>query len=296
MTYLPGPSPKIKRLDIVLLAGVAALAVTLIFRIHNSLDYRWNWAVIPQYLLRFDEASRQWVPGLLLEGLFTTLRLSVWSMLLALLLGLTMGLFRTSPSLFKRLVGQTYVGLVRNLPPLVMIFLFYFFLSSQVTPLFSGLPAFLGEHPRISRWVGILLAPPEFLEQFLSATLTLALIEGAYITEIVRSGIQSIERGQWDAARALGLSYRQQLQDIVLPQAFQRMLPPLAGQFISTVKDSAIVSVISIQELTFQGSELMATTYLTLEVWITITLMYLLLTLSLSLGARQLERHLRNRV
>lgn len=296
MTYLPGPSPKIKRLDIVLLAGVAALAVTLIFRIHNSLDYRWNWAVIPQYLLRFDEASRQWVPGLLLEGLFTTLRLSVWSMLLALLLGLTMGLFRTSPSLFKRLVGQTYVGLVRNLPPLVMIFLFYFFLSSQITPLFSGLPAFLGEHPRISRWVGILLAPPEFLEQFLSATLTLALIEGAYITEIVRSGIQSIERGQWDAARALGLSYRQQLQDIVLPQAFQRMLPPLAGQFISTVKDSAIVSVISIQELTFQGSELMATTYLTLEVWITITLMYLLLTLSLSLGARQLERHLRNRV
>ena len=296
MTYLPGPSPKIKRLDIVLLAGVAALAVTLIFRIHNSLDYRWNWAVIPQYLLRFDEASRQWLPGLLLEGLFTTLRLSVWSMLLALLLGLTMGLFRTSPSLFKRLVGQTYVGLVRNLPPLVMIFLFYFFLSSQITPLFSGLPAFLGEHPRISRWVGILLAPPEFLEQFLSATLTLALIEGAYITEIVRSGIQSIERGQWDAARALGLSYRQQLQDIVLPQAFQRMLPPLAGQFISTVKDSAIVSVISIQELTFQGSELMATTYLTLEVWITITLMYLLLTLSLSLGARQLERHLRNRV
>ena len=296
MTYLPGPSPKIKRLDIVLLAGVVALAVTLICRIHNSLDYRWNWAVIPQYLLRFDEASRQWVPGLLLEGLFTTLRLSVWSMLLALLLGLTMGLFRTSPSLFKRLVGQTYVGLVRNLPPLVMIFLFYFFLSSQITPLFSGLPAFLGEHPRISRWVGILLAPPEFLEQFLSATLTLALIEGAYITEIVRSGIQSIERGQWDAARALGLSYRQQLQDIVLPQAFQRMLPPLAGQFISTVKDSAIVSVISIQELTFQGSELMATTYLTLEVWITITLMYLLLTLSLSLGARQLERHLRNRV
>ena len=293
---MPGPSPKIKRLDIALLAGVAALAVTLICRIHNSLDYRWNWAVIPQYLLRFDEASRQWVPGLLLEGLFTTLRLSVWSMLLALLLGLTMGLFRTSPSLFKRLVGQTYVGLVRNLPPLVMIFLFYFFLSSQVTPLFSGLPAFLGEHPRISRWVGILLAPPEFLEQFLSATLTLALIEGAYITEIVRSGIQSIERGQWDAARALGLSYRQQLQDIVLPQAFQRMLPPLAGQFISTVKDSAIVSVISIQELTFQGSELMATTYLTLEVWITITLMYLLLTLSLSLGARQLERHLRNRV
>ena len=295
MTYLPGPSPRIKRLDIVLLVGLAALAVTLIFRIHTSLDYRWNWAVIPQYLLRFDEASRQWVPGLLLEGLFTTLRLSVWSMLLALLFGLTMGLFRTSPSLFKRLVGQTYVGLVRNLPPLVMIFLFYFFLSSQLTPAFSGLPAFLGEHPTISRWVGILLAPPEFLEQFLSATLTLALIEGAYITEIVRSGIQSIEKGQWDAARALGLSYRQQLQDIVLPQAFQRMLPPLAGQFISTVKDSAFVSVISIQELTFQGTELMATTYLTLEVWITITLMYLLLTLPRSLGARQLERYLRNR-
>ena len=103
----------------------------------------------------------------------------------------------------------------------------------------------------------------------------MALYEGAYITEIVRAGIQSVERGQWEASYALGLSWWQQMRYVILPQAIQRIIPPLAGQFISTIKDSAIVSVISIQELTYQGMQLMAATYLTFEVWTTVALMYL---------------------
>ena len=296
MAYPAGHSPKITRLDLALLLTLGAAGVYVMFRIHSGMDYRWNWAAIPQYILRFDPRSGHWVPNLLLEGLFTTIRLSIWSMLLASVIGVTLGLFRTSPSLFKRLLGQTYVGLVRNLPPLVLIFIFYFFISSQLMPLLGLAETNLSDHPTTARWVSLLFAPPARLEQFLSAIITLALFEGAYITEIVRSGIQSVEKSQWDGAHALGLSRRQQLQYVILPQALQRIIPPLAGQFISTVKDSAIVSVISIQELTFQGMELMAATYLTLEVWITITLLYLLLTLTLSLVTGKVERYFAHRL
>jgi polar amino acid transport system permease protein len=102
-----------------------------------------------------------------------------------------------------------------------------------------------------------------------------------------------VEKGQWEAAYALGLTRTQTLRRVVLPQALRRILPPLAGQFISTVKDSAIVSVISIQDLTFQGLELMSSTYRTFEIWITVTALYLILTLSLSLGVSRLETRLR---
>ena len=141
----------------------------------------------------------------------------------------------------------------------------------------------------VQRACSILLAPPPFISAFVSALVTLAVFEGAYIAEIVRAGIQSIDQGQWEAAHALGLSKWQQMRYVIFPQAVQRILPPLAGQFISLVKDSSIVSVISIQELTFQGMELMAVTYLTFEIWITITILYLVMTLTCSLAVQRLE-------
>ena len=102
-----------------------------------------------------------------------------------------------------------------------------------------------------------------------------------------------INAGQWQAGRALGLRRWQIMRTIILPQAFRQMIPPLAGQFISTIKDSAIVSVISIQELTFQGMELMAATYLTFEIWLTVAALYFLLTYSCSVLAGVLERKMR---
>jgi len=286
---------KIRLLDVLILGLAAAGVAYLARRVVVGLDYRWQWEVIPQYLLRYDPQAGHLVPNLLLQGLFTTIRLSLWATLLATLLGTLMGLARLSGRLFRRMVGRSYVECVRNLPPLVLVFLFYFFLSQQVLP-WLGLDQWLrGASPEMRWWVGALLAPPGSLGAFVSALATLAVYEGAYIAEIVRAGVQSVERGQWEAARALGLTPRQQLRHVIMPQAVQRILPPLAGQFISTIKDSAIVSVISIPELTFQGMELMSATYLTFEVWITITAMYLLLTLGCSLSLSRLESHLRRR-
>ncbi|MFK5925177.1 MAG: amino acid ABC transporter permease [Desulfuromusa sp.] len=278
--------------DTILLLLVCCAVAYLGYRIHSGLEYRWNWQVIPQYLLRHDPIDG-WVPNLLLLGLLTTIRLSFWSLLLALPIGLIAGLMRTSLHLFNRLVGSTYVTLLRNLPPLVLVFIFYYFISDQILP-FLNIGERITTAPEwIQRLSQFLIAPPDQLEAFIAAVITLALFEGAYIGEIVRAGINNIEPGQWEAARALGMRRWQLLQEVVLPQAFQRMIPPLAGQAISTIKDSAIVSVISIQELTFQGMELMAATYLTFEVWISITLLYFCLTYSFSWLAGRLELRLR---
>jgi polar amino acid transport system permease protein len=192
-------------------------------------------------------------------------------------------------------MGRSYVEICRNLPPLVLIFIFYYFVSDQIMPILGVEDFVRNSSPATQALLAFLLAPPDLIAPFLSALITLAIFEGAYITEIVRAGIQSIERGQWEAGRALGMGRWQLMRHIILPQAIRRILPPLGGQFISTIKDSAIVSVISIQELTFQGMELMSATFMTFEVWITVTLLYLLLTLTCSLALGRLETVLHRR-
>ncbi|MFY9706116.1 MAG: amino acid ABC transporter permease [Desulfobacterales bacterium] len=284
---------KITVLDATVLLIVTAAGVYLVYRIQAGLHYRWHWNAIPQYLFRFDTVAGSWRPNVLVLGLLTTIRLSIWATALATIIGTVMGLLRVSPGLFNRLIGGTYVEIVRNLPPLVLVFIFYFFIGDQILPALGTERLVSGISGSGRTLLRVLFAPPALLVPFLSALVTLALFEGAYITEIVRSGIQSIEAEQWEAAAALGFTRSQQMRHVILPQAVQRILPPLAGQFISTIKDSAIVSVISIQELTFQGMELMATTYFTFEIWITITGLYLLLTLSCSLAVERLEIRLR---
>ena len=284
---------KITVLDATVLLIVTAAGLYLVYRIQAGLHYRWHWGAIPQYLFRFDAVAGSWRPNVLVLGLLTTIRLSLWATVLATIIGTVMGLLRVSSGLFNRLIGGTYVEIVRNLPPLVLVFIFYFFIGDQILPALGTERLVSGISGSGRSLLGILFAPPALLVPFLSALLALALFEGAYITEIVRSGIQSIEAGQWEAAAALGFTKSQQMRHIILPQAVPRILPPLAGQFISTIKDSAIVSVISIQELTFQGMELMATTYFTFEIWITITGLYLMLTLSCSLAVERFEIYLR---
>ncbi|PID58254.1 amino acid ABC transporter permease [candidate division KSB3 bacterium] len=287
---------RIRPLDAVLLVMLAGACVYIGYRITLEMHYKWNWGVIPQYLFRYDAEGKRWVPNLIVQGFLTTIRLSLWSTLFAILLGTVAGIFRLSKSLFKRMLGRTYVELIRNTPPLVLIFIFYFFLGDQIMTFLRVDELVRGSSASTQQILTILCAPPSQVSVFLSAVLTLALYEGAYMTEIIRAGIQSIEKEQWEASYALGLSWWQQMRYVVLPQAIQRILPALAGQFISAIKDSAIVSAISIQELTFQGLELMATTYLTFEVWITIGLLYFLFTGSCSLVVRRLEISLQRRM
>jgi polar amino acid transport system permease protein len=286
---------KITPLDLVVFLMLAAAGLYLSYRVKVGLHYNWNWGVLPQFLFRYDPEAARWVPNLLMQGFFNTVRLSIWGTLLASLIGLLMGLCRVSHSLFYRLMGRSYVEICRNLPPLVLIFIFYYFVSDQIMPILGVEDFVRGSSPATQALLAFLLAPPDLIAPFLSALITLAIFEGAYITEIVRAGIQSIERGQWEAGRALGMGRWQLMRHVILPQAMRRILPPLGGQFISTIKDSAIVSVISIQELTFQGMELMSATFMTFEVWITVTLLYLLLTLTCSLALARLETVLHRR-
>ena len=283
---------KITPLDIMILLALAGGLVYTIYQVTVKLNYNWQWEIIPQYLFRYDEESARWVSNYLIHGLLTTLRLSFWGTLLATIFGTVMGLLRVSKSLFHRMLARSYVELMRNLPPLVIIFIFYFFISDQIMPVL-GIDDYLRSAPaRTQHIFELLFAPPQFASAFISALFTLAIFEGAYITEIVRAGIESVEKGQWEASHALGLSKYHSMRHIILPQAMQRLLPALAGQFISLIKDSAIVSVISIQELSYQGTQLMASTYLTIEIWITITALYLVMTLTFSLGVSKLETYM----
>lgn len=274
-------------LDAVLIALILAAVVFIVHRVGVEMRYRWQWPVILQYLVRVD--GTHWAAGTLMQGFLTTVKLSLWAMVLATLLGTLMGLFRVSHGLFYRLIAGSYVEMVRNLPPLVLVFIVYFFIGERIMTFFGAEHLVRTASPEAQQFLAFLFAPPARLSGFFAGLATLVLYEAAYITEIVRAGIQSIEKSQWEAAHALGLSRWQQLRYVILPQALQRILPALAGQLISTIKDSAIVSVISIPELTFRGMELMSATYLTFEVWITITALYFLLTFTCSLGVKRLE-------
>lgn len=217
---------RITPLDIVLLTVLAGLFVYIGYRVTLGMHYKWNWGVIPQYLFRYDSEGERWVPNLLMQGFFTTIRLSIWSTLFAILLGTVAGIFRLSKSLFKRMLGRTYVELIRNTPPLVLIFIFYFFLGDQLMTFLRVDELVRGSSEATQQILSVLFAPPARISAFLSAVLTLALYEGAYMAEIIRAGIQSIEKGQWEASYALGLSWWQQMRYVVLPRRFSAFCRP----------------------------------------------------------------------
>jgi len=288
---LAGYRPHALALDALLLACAAAGLAWLAQRAGSGLVYQWRWEVIPQFLA-YEDAGGSWRAGRLLSGLFAPIRLRLWSGALALALGTAAGLMRVSPRLLWRLCGGAYVYSVRNAPQLVLIFLFSYFLGGRLIAAL-GLDAALARLPQaLSGPAEILFGPKGQLPGFLTAIATLALIEGAYMAEIVRAGVERVESGQWDAAHALGFSRPRTLAFVLLPQAFRRMLPALTGQYVSLVKDSAIVSVISIPELTFQAQELVSATYRSFEVWTLVLVLYLVLNLPCSMAARWLEKRL----
>jgi len=287
-----GPTLRFTWLDALIIALVVGAGVYIGYRINDVLNYHWRWSRVADYIVRWDEQRGVWVPNLLLQGFFMTLRLAAWGIFWAALLGLVMGIFRTSRLLLPRLAAFLYVGLVRNTPPLVFIFIFYFFISGQIVPLLGLDRLAATASPTVSAIITALCGEPKLLVNFATGLMCLALFEGAYVTEIVRAGIQSIERGQWEAGRSLGLSPLRLLRLVILPQAFRRILPPLAGQFVSLVKTSSIVSLISIQELTFSAGEVAVTTGGVFEVWLIAAGMYLAICYPCSVFFDRLERRL----
>ena len=283
---------RFRPIDAVIIVLVIALGVYVYWRIAYGLEYKGDWSVIPRFLVRRDAETGRPVANFLLIGLITTLKLSIWACLLATIAGFIMGMFRTSKNLFLRMVGRTYVELIRNLPPLVLIYIFYFFVVDQIMPLL-GVEAFIRSRPEnVKAILAVLFAQESLFVQFVSGVFTIAFFEGAYITEIVRAGIESVERGQSEAAYSLGLSWFDKMRFIIMPQAIRRVLPPLANEFINTIKYSSLASVVSIQELTYMGKQVQVATRFIFEPWITVAVMYLILTLSLSLAVSRLEKRM----
>lgn len=231
----------------------------LLFKGSENLGYNWQWYRVPPYFL--SQTDGTWVPGLLLQGLNITLMISSSSFVLAFVLGLSSALMRLSESPVASWLSRIYIESIRNTPLLIQIFFVYFILS-----------------------------PILGISRFLSAVLALSLFEGAYASEIFRSGIESLPKGQWEAAYSLGLSPWNTYRHILLPQAFRRILPALTGQTVSLIKDSALVSAVAVYDLTMQAQMIISETFLTFELWFTVAAVYLVFTLGLSTLASQLEK------
>lgn len=272
----------------VLTAAIAAVAY-VVHRVDSVLEYQWDWSVIPHFLYRWDDEAGRWVPNLLMQGFFTTIRLALLSLIPAALFGAVFGVMRTAGRLLPRLLSRTYVELIRNIPPLVFIFIFYFFISSQIMPLLGVEDLVRGASPATLRSLELVFGPAALIPNVISGVLCLAMFQGAYMTEIVRAGIQSIPKTQTEAGLSIGLSRWQLWRRVILPQAIRRVIPPLAGQFITLVKDSSILSLISIQELSFLAMETAVSTTRVFEVWITVAGLYFCLCTFLSLAFDRIE-------
>jgi len=285
---------KLKKLhwfDFVLLIGLLALAWLVWYRIDGTLNYQWRWHIIPNYIIRFDEESGRWVANLLLQGIITTLRVSIYASILALILGIILGVARCSKNLAVRMLARTYLEILRNIPPVVVIFIFFFFLSEQLITAFAieDWARAISRQENKDIWE-FFFGDMRRFPSLISGVIVLALFESAFVGEIVRAGIQSIGKGQHEAAQSIGMSKGDQLRFIVLPQALKKVMPPMANQFISLIKDSSIISLISVQELTFKTVELVASTRAIFEAWITTAVFYFIICFGLSLLFRKLEK------
>ncbi len=241
------------RWEVVTSLLLVAAFATLCWLVFHNLAYRPNW-----------NAPRQ-DAGLLLRGWCETLRLAALGLVVALALGLALAAAQLSRFASLRFAAQAVVEIVRGTPFLVQLLLGFYVVA----------PAF-GLHHKPT-----------------AAVLLLAIFESAYIAEILRGGVASVERPQWDAAKALGLTSGQTWRYIVLPQALRRVLPGIAGQAASLVKDSSLLMVIGVQEFAFQAEQTARNYAAPLEAYLPMAVGYLALTLPISLLSRRLERRWR---
>ena len=223
----------------------------------------WGWYVI-----------NPWTPSgwtnvkFLAGGMWATIQISLIAASLSIFAGLIVALPGLSDRWYLRLINRVYVEFIRAIPLLPMLFW-----------VFYGMPI-------VFRSMGLSIT----IDPFWGAIITLAVSDSAFTAEIYRAGIQSIAKGQTEAAQTVGLRYIQTMRYVILPQAIRRILPPLANQFIYIVKMSAFASVIGMQELTRRANELVVTEYRPLEIYTLLILEYLALVLVISAGVRWLER------
>jgi len=237
--------------------------ILLIFFIgYRNLDYNWQWYRVKSFLFTFENG--EFTRGLLLDGLMVTLKISSIGLVLSFVIGFLSAFARLSSSPVLKSVSWLYVETIRNTPLLIQIFLFYF----VIAPVFN-------------------------ISAFLSAVIALSLFEGAYSSEIIRSGILSVPKGQYEAAQSIGMSSYGIYIKVIIPQMLRQTLPMLAGQSVSLIKDSALVSTISIYDLTMQGQRIVSETFLTFEIWFAVAVCYLVVTASLSFIIRQFENRLK---
>lgn len=218
-------------------------------------------------------STKKWKAGILLEGLWLTLVISFISTIIGVFLGLITGLARISENPTLKWLAITYIEIIRGSPLLVQIYIWYFVLGTLINSLLEKYTA-----------TGWTITPLWF------GVASMAFFTGAYVAEIARAGIQSIHRGQTEAARSLGMTASQAMIHIILPQALRRILPPLAGQFISLIKDSSLLGIIAVRDLTKATREVVTTSLQPFELWFVCALLYLLLTFSLSIFLQYLER------
>jgi polar amino acid transport system permease protein len=251
-----------------------------VIRIKN--DEETEVHTVPTLDIRVDEGDlispgdilatyKKWRIGILMEGLWLTLKVSLIAIVFGILIGLFAGIARISSNPALKWSAITYIEFIRGSPLLVQIFIWYFVLGTLINNIFVRKG--LGQIPPL--WFGVA---------------ALACFAGAYVAEMVRAGIQSIHFGQIEAAKSLGMTYVQSMQHIILPQALRRILPPLAGQFISLIKDSSLLGLIAIRELTKATREVITTSLQPFELWFVCAILYLILTFSLSMFVQYLER------
>jgi polar amino acid transport system permease protein len=203
--------------------------------------------------------------GLILGGLGMTIAYTVGTILLGLLIGLVVGLARLARHPLVTAPLLAYVEIFRCTPLLVQIVWFYY-----------ALPVVLGID----------------IPAHVAATLVLSLYTGAFYAEIIRGGVNSIERGQWDAARAIGMRRAQVMRYVILPQAVKRMIPPFMNQSIIQLKNTSLVSTIAVADLLYEGTIITAATYRPLEVYTMVAVVYFLVLFPLTVAAQQVERRL----
>ena len=202
---------------------------------------------------------------LLIVGAGITIQITAISVGLGLIIGMFVGIARICNVKVLRALATVYIDFLRGTPLLVQIFLIYF-----------ALPMVVGQR----------------VDPFIAAITACGINSGAYIAEIFRAGIQAIDEGQMEAGRSLGMTWVQTMRYIIVPQAFKNVVPPLGNEFIALLKDSSLVSVIGFEELTRRGQLIIARTYGSLEIWITVALIYLVMTLTISRLVSYMEKRL----